>query len=125
MRILVVDDSVDTLRMLSRLLRTEGAFVESATEGLEAIRLAEKGAFDLLLCDISMPGMDGYEMMEELRRRPGCSEIPAIALTGFGQRGDVERAHAVGFSEHVTKPVSLEKLISVARKVVKQRTLGI
>jgi two-component system CheB/CheR fusion protein len=125
LRILIVDDSKDSVAMLARLLRLEGAIVETACDGTEAIRIADAGNFDLFLCDISMPGMDGYELLRLLRARPGSGEVPAIALTGFGRREDIERAIAAGFADHLTKPVGLEKLIDAARRVVGHRSLGI
>ncbi len=125
LRILIVDDSADSVRALARLLRMEGAVVETACDGSAVIKATDSGDFDLLLCDISMPGMDGYELLRLLRARPGSAEVPAIALTGFGRKEDVERAIAAGFADHLTKPVGLEKLIEVARRVIAQRTLGI
>jgi signal transduction histidine kinase/ActR/RegA family two-component response regulator len=125
LRILIVDDSADTVRMLAHLLRAEGAIVETATNGPDAIRAAEDRDHDLFLCDISMPGMDGYELISEFRKRPRTSDVPAIALTGFGQKDDIDRALNAGFWDHLTKPVSIEKLVAVSRKVIGQQPLGL
>lgn len=118
-RVLVVDDSQDTTRMLSRLLAVEGASVVTAADGFEALRLAEEeGGFDVILSDISMPGMSGYELLHELRARPRTAGVPAIAITGFGQTEDAERARAAGFSAHLTKPVQLSRLVEAARAAI-------
>lgn len=104
-RILLVDDTPDTLETFGYLLEHEGAVVTLAAGGAEALRLAETGDFDLLISDVGMPQMDGYEMMTELRARPRASALPAIALTGYGRAQDVQRALAAGFDAHVDKPV--------------------
>lgn len=117
--ILVVDDSVETTEMLSKLLQLEGAHVERARSGEEALRLAAKGDFDLIISDISMPEMDGYQLLNELRQLPSMSGVPALALTGFGRTSDVARAQREGFAEHLTKPLDLDKLL----RIVKQLTI--
>jgi two-component system CheB/CheR fusion protein len=117
-RVLVVDDSEDTVWMLTRLLETEGAEVFAALSGPEALRLAEETDLDLVLSDLSMPEMDGYELLRELRVRPGTAEVPVLALTGFGQAEDAERTLAAGFSAHLSKPVELETLLEVVRGVM-------
>jgi CheY-like chemotaxis protein len=76
MRVLVVEDSADTAEMLSHLLRMSGARVVTATGGLEALRLATENDFDVIVSDISMPGMDGYEFLRRLRSLSGRQDIP-------------------------------------------------
>ena len=112
-RILLVDDTPDTLETFGYLLEHEGAVVTPAASGAEALRLAETGDFDLLISDVGMPQMDGYEMMVELRRRPRARVLPAIALTGYGRAHDVGRALAAGFDAHVDKPVDLGQMRGV------------
>ncbi|MDM7915182.1 MAG: ATP-binding protein, partial [Candidatus Eisenbacteria bacterium] len=114
LRVLAVDDSRDTVAMLGRLLRLEGARVETATGGEEALRRLDAEDFDLVVCDISMPGMDGYQMLERLRAGKRNATAPAIALTGFGQEADRRRASEAGFQAHLTKPVHLEQLVTAA-----------
>jgi signal transduction histidine kinase/CheY-like chemotaxis protein len=125
LRVLVVDDSLDTLRMLEGLLGSAGASVMTATDGPAAIRLARSQHFDIYFCDISMPGMNGYDLIRALRARSQTAAVPAVALTGFGQKEDVDRAIEAGFRDHLTKPVNLENLVMVARKVMNQKSLGI
>jgi signal transduction histidine kinase/ActR/RegA family two-component response regulator len=110
---LIVDDSEDTIAMLEQLLRISGANVTSATNGAEALRLASEREFDVVLSDISMPEMDGFEFLQRLRKIAGREEIPVIAITGFGRPGDVERVRAAGFFSHLTKPLNLDALTAV------------
>lgn len=115
--ILVVDDSDETTMMLSKLLEMDGAEVHTAHGGLEALALAETSKFDLVISDISMPEMDGYQLLQELRRLPRMANVPALALTGFGRVSDVDRAHSVGFSKHFTKPLDIDKLLVTVREL--------
>jgi PAS domain S-box-containing protein len=118
LRVLVVDDSEDTTEMVQHLLEIGGATVNVATSGLEGLRLAQEKQFDVVLSDISMPGMDGFEFLGKLRKLPGKEDLPAIALTGFGRPEDVQRAIGEGFFAHLTKPFDIETL---ARLLVKLR----
>ena len=115
--ILVVDDSPETTEMLGKLLELEGAFVESARSGREALEIAKRKNFDLLISDISMPEMDGYELLQKLRALPAMADLPAVALTGYGRSNDVERALNEGFAEHLTKPLDLDDLLRIVRRL--------
>lgn len=119
--VLLVDDSEDTTEMLSELLRMNGATVISATSGHEGLSILSDKHFDVVLSDISMPGMDGFEFLRRLRQLPGRGELPALALTGFGRPEDIERAHAEGFNSHITKPIELDRLISVLQTIPKTK----
>jgi two-component system CheB/CheR fusion protein len=115
--ILVVDDSYESMEMMGRLLEMEGAFVDLAKSGAEALELANKKRFDLIVSDISMPAMDGYELLSELRKLPQMADVPAVALTGYGRTVDIERAHAEGFAEHLTKPIDIDRLLVIVRRL--------
>lgn len=118
--ILVVDDSHESTEMLGKLLEIEGAFVDLARSGAEALRIADKKRFDLIISDISMPEMDGYQLLNELRKLPQMEKVPAVALTGYGRSSDVERAHAVGFARHLVKPVDIDKLLVIVRQLTEE-----
>jgi two-component system CheB/CheR fusion protein len=118
-RILVVDDSHDSLEMLRILLSSEGAQLTTAAGGQEALNLARSENFDLIISDISMPEMDGYELLTRLRDDPRLAQIPAIALTGFGRPEDVARAREVGFTSHITKPLDFDYLVELARTALR------
>jgi len=110
---LIVDDSEDTIAMLDQLLKLSGANVTTATNGADALRIASEREFDVILSDISMPGMDGFEFLQRLRQISGRQHVPVIAITGFGRTDDVERARAAGFHSHLTKPLNLDALAAV------------
>jgi PAS domain S-box-containing protein len=111
MRILVVDDSSDTVDMLRRLLEMDGATVTTADRAGKALDLAHEKTFDVVLSDISMPGMDGFEFVRRLREIERQKDVPVIALTGLGRAQDVERSKAEGFFCHVTKPIDVNALV--------------
>ncbi|MEO7971434.1 MAG: PAS domain S-box protein, partial [bacterium] len=115
--ILVVDDSGETTDMLGQLLQLEGAFVELARSGAEALEIAGRKNFDLVVSDISMPEMDGYQLLQKLRELPSMANVPAVALTGYGRGADVDRALEEGFAEHLTKPLDLDQLLQIVRRL--------
>jgi two-component system CheB/CheR fusion protein len=117
-RILLVDDAADTLETFGYLLEHEGALVTPAANGADALELARTTDFDLLISDVGMPYMDGYEMMAEMRRRPRSAGLPAVALTGYGRPQDVQRALGVGFNAHVDKPVDFGHMRDVMKAVL-------
>jgi len=120
--ILVVDDSTETTEMLGKLLQLEGAFVESARSGAEALEIAQRKTFDLVVSDISMPEMDGYQLLKKLRELPSMVNVPAVALTGYGRGADVERALEEGFAEHLTKPLDLDQLLQIVRRLTENKS---
>lgn len=120
MSVLVVDDSEDTIAMVRHLLELSGATVTAVTSGFEALRVARDKHFDVVLSDISMPGMDGFEFVSRLHALPGHQGLPAIALTGFGRPEDVQRAHAQGFCAHLTKPFDIEALATLLQQMPRQ-----
>lgn len=115
--ILVVDDSSETTDMLSKLLEMDGAEVHTARGGMEALAIAGQSEFDLVISDISMPEMDGYQLLQELRQLPQMANVPALALTGFGRVSDIDRAHREGFTKHFTKPLDIDKLLISVREL--------
>lgn len=121
MSVLVVDDSEDTAEMVRHLLEMGGATVTAVNSGFQALHVAREKQFDVVLSDISMPGMDGFEFVNRLHALPGYHDLPAIALTGFGRPEDVQRAHAEGFQAHLTKPFDIGALASLLQKMPRQR----
>ena len=110
----MVEDNDDTRDMLRHALEAEGHEVHEAADGAAAIAAGEKLDLDVALVDIGLPKADGYEVARELRRRFD-GEIVLVALTGYGQRDDRERALREGFDEHVVKPVTRERLSRIVR----------
>ena len=109
-RILVVDDHVDAAESLGELLKHMGYDVQVAHDGRAALEATRLYRPQLVLLDLTMPGVDGYGVVERLRRENGFDKIPFIAVTGSRRPEDVERTRAAGFSAHVLKPISIESL---------------
>jgi two-component system CheB/CheR fusion protein len=113
-RLLLIDDNVDAVESLALLLSADGHQVRTAYEGTTALALAEDFHPDLVILDIGLPGMDGYEVAREIRSRPTIGSPTLVALTGYGQQEDRKRARAAGFDHHFIKPAdvrALQKLI--------------
>jgi len=110
LRVLVVEDNVDSAEALQELLRLWGHEAQLAYDGRTGLAVAAGFAPDVVLLDIGLPGMDGYEVAEELRRRESATRTLLVALTGFGRREDRERAWQAGIDHHFTKPVDLSTL---------------
>jgi len=102
---LVVDDVSDVTEMLSVLMMHAGYEVSTASSAQDAIALAKENRFDVIISDIGMPEMNGYELAEALRLLPGYSAVPMIAVTGYSMFDDRNRSLSAGFNEHVTKPI--------------------
>lgn len=109
-RILVVDDHPDSLTGLAELLRLLGHAVETALDGPSALELVNRERFDVVICDLGLPNMDGYEVAATLRRHPVAKTCLLCALSGFGDEDTVRRALAAGFDHHLTKPADIERL---------------
>jgi PAS domain S-box-containing protein len=109
-RILVVDDNRDAAESLKLLLRLCGHDASAAHDGPEALALARALRPSLVLLDIGLPGMDGYELARRLREEPLHKDARLVAMTGYGQMTDRERSSGAGFFAHLVKPVSLEAL---------------
>lgn len=116
-RILVVDDTQASGRMLAMLLRTLGQEVELRFDGESALEAAASLRPDLIFLDIAMPGMSGYDVAQRLRANPVTEPIVLVAVTGFGQESDRQRAFESGFDHHIVKPASLDALKQIIREL--------
>jgi CheY-like chemotaxis protein len=112
-RVLVVEDNPDAAETLKSALEMGGHVVETVATGPEALALARKLPPDVVLCDIGLPGMDGYDVARAFRSDPALQGIALIALSGYASPDDVERAHTAGFDRHLAKPVDIESIESV------------
>ena len=110
MRVLVVDDNVDSAESLSQCLRMFGYQTLTAHDGLAAVRTAESYLPDVALLDIGLPDMSGYEAAKRIRALPGNDRLLLIALSGWGQEEDRRKSKAAGFDHHFVKPVDLDAL---------------
>jgi PAS domain S-box-containing protein len=109
-RILVVDDNVDTAKGMAILLQLTGHDVVTAHSGPEAIDAAQAHRPELILLDIGLPGMDGYEVAKRLRRHPCCEDSVIVAASGYGQEEDSQRSSDAGFDYHLVKPIDFNAL---------------
>lgn len=113
--ILVVDDEQSGAEALSLLLEDAGYVTMVAHSGPDALARAQERAPDVVLLDVRMPGMDGFETCEKLHRLPGLADIPVIFLTGTSERAGIAKAFAAGARDYVTKPFLLEELLARVR----------
>jgi CheY-like chemotaxis protein/two-component sensor histidine kinase len=112
-RILVVDDNVDLNRALTTLLSRSGFEVRAVYDGHSAIEAARTHQPGVVLLDIGLPGMDGYEVARRLRMEEGFHDATIIAITGYGQEDGYNHSRAEGFNHHLIKPVQIESLIAL------------
>lgn len=115
-RVLVADDNRDAANSLAMLLRMEGHEVEVVHDGLSAIEGIRAHRPDVAILDIGMPGMDGYEVARLAREAFARSELTLVAVTGWGQKNDVERAMTSGFDHHFTKPLEPSSLAALLER---------
>ena len=113
LEVLIVEDSPDTLLLLSTIFRREGAIVSTASSATEALNRAITNRPHIIISDIGMPDVDGYQLLEQLRLLPGLSDVPAIAVSGYASEEDRERALAVGYLALVPKPIDVEVLFGL------------
>ncbi|MCE9545098.1 MAG: response regulator [Planctomycetia bacterium] len=116
-RILVVDDSQAGLFVLGRLLETMGHQVRTASTAAEALQHAKAERPEVVISDIGMPGMDGYELARRLREEPALKDVLLVALTGYAQESDRSKALDAGFDCHLVKPVSMQSLQELLQRV--------
>lgn len=115
--VIVIEDSRDTLNMLKLWLDACGCKTFIAADAIEGIRLASECRPDLVISDIGMPDVDGYELIRKLRRMPGLEQVPAIALTGYAREEDREMALAAGYNAHIAKPADIDHLLTLIKKL--------
>jgi CheY-like chemotaxis protein len=114
--VLLVDDDARNIFALSSVLERRGMKVLTATTGSEAVSIVESEPdLAIVLMDIMMPGMDGYETMEAIRANPSFRRLPIIALTAKAMKGDREKCLEAGASDYLAKPVNTEQLLSALR----------
>ena len=120
LKVLVVDDNVDAAKSVAMLLRTIGHDSRLAHDGDGAMQAALEYVPDVVLLDIGLPIIDGYEVAKWIRQAPALKNVVLVALTGYGQESDRHRTQEAGFDQHLVKPVDFAKvqsiLVAVAEK---------
>jgi CheY-like chemotaxis protein len=122
LRILLVEDNPENRDMLSRRLIRRGHALSFAVDGEEAVRIAQTELPDLVLMDLSLPIMDGWEATRRIKSDAATRHIPVIALTAHAMVGDRERAIEAGADEYDTKPVDIERLLGKIASVTAARS---
>jgi len=116
--ILVIEDQNDLRDVLRTLLTGSGYAVSEAADGRDGVEKAKSGRPDLILMDIQLPRMDGYEATRQIKAHPNLKATPIIAISSFAMKGDEEKARASGCDHYVTKPYSPIQLLKVIRRFV-------
>ena len=110
-RILVIDDNPANLDLMMYLLGAFGHTAIAASDGEKGLQIAAEQRPDLILCDIHMPKMDGYEVVRRLKTHDGCRSIPTVAVTALAMDEDKNRAIRAGFDGYLTKPMDPERFV--------------
>jgi CheY-like chemotaxis protein len=114
---LVVDDVADVTEMLAVLLSHAGYRVVTAASAPAALTAARERQFDVVISDIGMPMMNGYQLARELRLLPGYESVPMVAVTGYSMFDDRERSRTAGFNAHMTKPIDPRALLDLIEQL--------
>ena len=119
-KVLVVEDNEMNRDMLSRRLKRKGYEVLIAVDGEEGVAMAHSEAPDLILMDMSLPVLDGWEATQQLKAAPDTQSIPVIALTAHAMAGDREQALAAGCDDYDTKPIELKRLLGKMKAILEK-----
>ena len=114
---LVVDDVSDVTEMLSVLLTHAGYEVVSASSARAALEAVHKQHFDVIISDIGMPEMNGYQLAREIRQLPDYATVPMVAVTGYSMFDDKQRSLSAGFNAHLTKPIDPKVLLELIERL--------
>ncbi len=123
-KVLVVDDEPNVLRSLAQYLTIEDFTVETASNGLEALEKVDSFLPELILLDVMMPGMDGFEVLDKLKADPVHANTPIIMLTAKDQSADVLKGYQSGATSYLVKPFNLDELVETINQVLAQARQG-
>jgi CheY-like chemotaxis protein len=123
-RILIVDDNEDGAESLAMLLALDGHETHTAHDGLEAIEATDRLRPDVVLLDIGLPNLNGYEVCRRLRQQPWGKDLVLVAVTGWGQEEDRRRSSEAGFTAHMVKPVDPDALVKILTSLPTVRNVG-
>jgi two-component system cell cycle response regulator DivK len=120
-RVLVVEDDLDNRRIVVKVLTSAGHQMLEATDGASAIAVARREHPDVIIMDLALPGMDGWEASRRLKADPQTADIPIIALTAFAMRGDEERAREAGCDAYLSKPCRPQAIRDAVQRFLERR----
>lgn len=121
-RILAVDDEVDVLLIVKTALQSEGFVVETASNGFDAVALATENPPDLIILDMMMPGMTGFDVMHKLKEQDNTATIPVIMLTGVSERSTMMEALTSGTTFYIIKPFDFDDLLEKVNEALQGTT---
>ncbi len=121
--LLVVDDNVQNLELLVAYLDSLNCKVSTAMDGIEALEKIRSGRFDLILLDIMMPRMSGFEVCRKLKSDPGTRDIPILMVTALNELGDIEHSVECGTDDFISKPISRLELLTRVKSLLRVRHL--
>lgn len=107
-RVLIIEDNAANLELMKYLLQAHGCETGTASDGLEGIEKIESGSFDLVVCDISLPGLDGYQILARIRQNTALTYLPVVAVTAFAMEEDRLKILNAGFDAYLSKPITPE-----------------
>ena len=122
-RVLLVEDSADVLEVLQLELEGFGYEVLAFIDAREALKAAHRLCPDVIVSDLRMPGMDGFEFIKRIRKKPRLAAVPAVALTGTSMEHEIQEALACGFTTHITKPMEVRELANRIDELTAARRL--
>ena len=114
--VLIVEDNEKNMKVMRDLMRVQGYQTLEAVDGLTGLDMARQHRPDLILMDIQLPTIDGYEVTRRLKTQEETKQIPVIAVTSFAMRGEEEKAREAGCDAYVSKPIDIRKLIETVQK---------
>jgi two-component system cell cycle response regulator len=112
LKILIIEDNPANLELMTYLLRSFGHSVVSAREGAEGLELARRELVDIIICDVHLPNVDGYEVAQRLKQHPVLCRIPLVAVTAMAMVGDRDKVLAAGFDGYIDKPINPQLFVS-------------
>jgi len=121
LRVLVVEDDPDSLELMIYLFRAFGHEALGAASGDTALGVVAAATPDLILCDLRLPGMDGFELLSRFKADPGTRSIPVVAVTAYAMPGDRERVMGAGFDGYVSKPIDPQSFVREAEALSARR----
>jgi len=120
--ILYIEDNPTNVRLISRLLSSRPGFhLITAHEPYLGLQLAEQHRPDLILLDINLPGIDGFEVLKRLKETPSCADIPTIAISANATESYIQKGKEAGFAEYITKPIDIPDFFSTINEVTQRR----
>lgn len=125
MEVLIIEDNPINLQLMTYLLQSYGITVATATDGKSGLKMAEALRPDLIICDIYLPGLDGFEVASVLKAQPNLAHIPLVAVTALARAGDQERLLQRGFDYYISKPIEPKTFATdIVTQVVRRKRNG-